>query len=265
MGFVSSEKPADKYDVTDAYRERLALALSAVSNAVLKVAAKHGPNYNSYHEMYGVLLEEVDEVWEEVKRKQQSQDAVGRELLDVAAVALRGLVQYMGLQVVPTPSPRAVDWVVTKEREPDSCRNVIGRKDYGPTAVPRYFDIYAYCNGTLGEWFKYPQGTRLPAPPDLWRELQPEEVPVEDKPMTIGLADASEPGHPLSVPVSALKKCLRSFSYEARTQIADEAKIHFAFLEAFTLGIIDKNNNLAPDQFKRVVVAGRKLFPGLFI
>lgn len=47
---------------------------------------------HSKHEGFAVLKEEVDELWEEIKRKDSRPDAVKKEALQVAAMALRFLV-----------------------------------------------------------------------------------------------------------------------------------------------------------------------------
>lgn len=49
------------------------------------------PAFNSAHEGYAVLLEEVDELWEHVKVKQGKRDVVGmrKEAIQVAAMAIR--------------------------------------------------------------------------------------------------------------------------------------------------------------------------------
>jgi NTP pyrophosphatase (non-canonical NTP hydrolase) len=55
----------------------------------LKRARKmHGP-VNSIHEGYSVILEELDEVWEEVKKKtkERDMDNLFKELIQVAAMA----------------------------------------------------------------------------------------------------------------------------------------------------------------------------------
>lgn len=55
---------------------------------------KH-PNFNSHHEAYSVILEEMDEYWEEVKKggsHPRSPEALRAELIQVAAMALKGLV-----------------------------------------------------------------------------------------------------------------------------------------------------------------------------
>ena len=49
------------------------------------------PPFNSAHEAYGVLLEEMDELWAHVKMKQKNRDleAMRKEAIQVAAMALR--------------------------------------------------------------------------------------------------------------------------------------------------------------------------------
>ncbi len=49
------------------------------------------PAFNSAHEAYAVLLEEVDELWDHVKSNQLRRDvsAMRRECIQVAAMALR--------------------------------------------------------------------------------------------------------------------------------------------------------------------------------
>lgn len=51
---------------------------------------KHKP-FNSSHEGYGVLLEELDEVWEEIKKSKNYtlSNESKQELIQVAAVAMR--------------------------------------------------------------------------------------------------------------------------------------------------------------------------------
>lgn len=53
--------------------------------------ADNWPPYNSAHEGYGVLLEEVDELWDHVKTNQKRRDigAMRKEALQIAACAIR--------------------------------------------------------------------------------------------------------------------------------------------------------------------------------
>ena len=47
--------------------------------------------FNSYHEGYAVIKEEVDELWEEIKRSPRDVDAVKGEAIQVGAMILRFL------------------------------------------------------------------------------------------------------------------------------------------------------------------------------
>lgn len=74
--------------------------LTDIWTAYAKARAKHAPMHGP-HEGYAVLLEEVDELWDEVKRWQpddQNATAMRKEALHVAAMALAFL-----LEVVPAP------------------------------------------------------------------------------------------------------------------------------------------------------------------
>lgn len=53
----------------------------------------NGP-FNSAHEGYAVILEELDELWDEVKKKaiERSNDKMTKEAVQVGAMALRFLV-----------------------------------------------------------------------------------------------------------------------------------------------------------------------------
>lgn len=55
-------------------------------------ALKHFGTFNNAHEGYAVLLEEVDELWENVKLNQKNQDRtqlIKEEAIQVAAMAIR--------------------------------------------------------------------------------------------------------------------------------------------------------------------------------
>jgi len=57
----------------------------------VSLAKAQYPPMNSAHEGYDVLLEEVDELWDEVKKKQGKRDPANllKELVQVAAMAER--------------------------------------------------------------------------------------------------------------------------------------------------------------------------------
>lgn len=66
------------------------LFMGEVFDECLRATDVHG-GFNSAHEAYGVILEEVDEFWDEVKKKRRNRDKVNmrRELVQVAAMAMK--------------------------------------------------------------------------------------------------------------------------------------------------------------------------------
>ena len=51
----------------------------------------HG-GFNSLHEGYAVILEELDEYWEEVKKKGPSKDRLKDEMIQIGAMVLKTLL-----------------------------------------------------------------------------------------------------------------------------------------------------------------------------
>lgn len=72
-----------------------------ISEAASEAAAEAVQGFNKWgpmhsaHEAYGVLFEEVDELWAHVKTKQKSRDlgAMRKEAIQVAAMAIRFAVE----------------------------------------------------------------------------------------------------------------------------------------------------------------------------
>ena len=64
--------------------------LLEVRGQVLRAEGLHAP-INSAHEGYAVILEELDELWDQVKLKRgdRDADAMRRELIQTAAMCLR--------------------------------------------------------------------------------------------------------------------------------------------------------------------------------
>lgn len=78
-------KSKRKYTNSDASFQRL------VADELTSARKKHPGKQNSFHEGYGVLLEEVDEFWDEVKKRSSKRipAKVLAELVQVAAMAQR--------------------------------------------------------------------------------------------------------------------------------------------------------------------------------
>lgn len=70
---------------------RIARIVARVAEEVERAERKH-PAMNSPHEGYAVLLEEVDELWDEIKRDEGRATAAQIEAIQVAAMAVRYLL-----------------------------------------------------------------------------------------------------------------------------------------------------------------------------
>jgi NTP pyrophosphatase (non-canonical NTP hydrolase) len=68
-------------------RVHLSVILEEIKSEVIKARAKHAP-MRGRHEGYAVMLEEVDEVWEEIKKRECNWSELRKELVQVAAMAV---------------------------------------------------------------------------------------------------------------------------------------------------------------------------------
>jgi hypothetical protein len=69
-------------------------ALGQVHDEFARATSIHG-KFNSAHEGFAVLKEEIDELWEEVKRRDRLPDHLRKEAVQVGAMALRFLVDII--------------------------------------------------------------------------------------------------------------------------------------------------------------------------
>ncbi len=69
--------------------EKISVSISDVANEVTRAKKIHSGEFNSLHEGYGVLLEEMDELWDEIKAKKPDPVKVRTEAMQVAAMAVR--------------------------------------------------------------------------------------------------------------------------------------------------------------------------------
>jgi len=68
-------------------------AIAAIQTELGRAQAKHAPMH-SVHEGYATILEELDELWEEVKKKPKNRsiEQLRNEAIQVGAMALRFVV-----------------------------------------------------------------------------------------------------------------------------------------------------------------------------
>jgi molybdopterin biosynthesis enzyme len=70
--------------------ESYAAAAAAIQQEAVMAAAKYPP-FNSTHEGYAVVLEELDEAWAEIKAN--NRDLAIQEMIQVGAMALRFIAE----------------------------------------------------------------------------------------------------------------------------------------------------------------------------
>ena len=68
-------------------------AMARVADELRRAQQKHGP-VASPHEGYAIIAEELDEFWQQVKKKPHKRDQrnMAEELVQVAAMAIRTLI-----------------------------------------------------------------------------------------------------------------------------------------------------------------------------
>jgi succinate dehydrogenase/fumarate reductase flavoprotein subunit len=82
------------------------LVVGAVREELDRAMTRHAP-MNSAHEGYSVILEELDELWDEIKKRRAARDdqAMRTEALQIAAMACRFVLDVLphteGLRLRP--------------------------------------------------------------------------------------------------------------------------------------------------------------------
>ena len=72
----------------------IAHILKAIGDEVIHAKTKHPGNFHNQHEGYAVLLEEVDELWDEIKKNGGGRDAAARKAaIQIAAMCVRYILE----------------------------------------------------------------------------------------------------------------------------------------------------------------------------
>lgn len=79
------------------YNEKLTIQAALVSNEVLRAKKMFPNNFVNQHEAYAVILEEIDELWDEIKKNQKNYDldAQRKEATQAAAMLFRFLIELL--------------------------------------------------------------------------------------------------------------------------------------------------------------------------
>lgn len=78
-------------DIIDKHIDRILFIGKEVTAELIKAITKHD-GMNSAHEAYAVILEEVDEFWDEVKAQTLDREKAKKELLQISAMAQRAIL-----------------------------------------------------------------------------------------------------------------------------------------------------------------------------
>lgn len=84
------------YSATDDLADKIAQVMIDVEAELHRATSQHGP-MNSIHEGYSVILEEVDELWDQVRLKSslRNQENIREECIQIAAMAARLVVDLL--------------------------------------------------------------------------------------------------------------------------------------------------------------------------
>ena len=77
--------------------EAVAICLKAVHDEYVKARRRHEPMHDGHHG-YAVILEEVEELWEEVKKQHPDSARLFHEATQVAAMGLAFMLEVAGRQ-----------------------------------------------------------------------------------------------------------------------------------------------------------------------
>jgi len=75
-------------------------ALRLISDEASRAATRFPP-FNSHHEGYAIIKEELDELWDEIKTKECDPTKIQKEAVQVAAMALRFLTDLCFKEAAP--------------------------------------------------------------------------------------------------------------------------------------------------------------------
>lgn len=91
MGELTTAMTQQGESLTALLKGRIDTELVNVGYELNRAMSKHAPMHSA-HEAYAVIQEEVDEFWDEVKAQHINSEKARKELIQIAAMALRAVV-----------------------------------------------------------------------------------------------------------------------------------------------------------------------------
>lgn len=74
---------------SEAYEYHMTYALDDITQEVINAKEKHPGDFKNYHEAYAVILEEMDELWDEIRKKDHNKNNIRYEATQTAAMLVR--------------------------------------------------------------------------------------------------------------------------------------------------------------------------------
>lgn len=93
---VNDPSNTGHHEPPEAEGARLDGVLEEIGEEVQRAESLHAP-LNSHHEAYAVILEELDEYWEQVRLKREDRDpaAMRKELIQTGAMCVRAILNVI--------------------------------------------------------------------------------------------------------------------------------------------------------------------------
>jgi NTP pyrophosphatase (non-canonical NTP hydrolase) len=77
------------------YLIKLQSSFIEIKDEIEKAKEKYPKDFNSLHEAYAVILEEFQEMWDEIKKKNPDKENIREEAIQVGAMIGRLLVELL--------------------------------------------------------------------------------------------------------------------------------------------------------------------------
>lgn len=75
------------------YESKMFIGLNDIIDEIRRAKSMHPGTWHSNHEGYAVVLEEIDELWDEVKKKHADKSRLREEAIQGAAMLMRFAVE----------------------------------------------------------------------------------------------------------------------------------------------------------------------------
>lgn len=96
-GSTKYDNEGNRIPETYNYAHRLTLAFNEIEQEIIRAKKMFPTDFRNRHEAYGVILEEIDELWDEVRKNHKKGDLAAQrtEAKQAAAMLVRFMVELL--------------------------------------------------------------------------------------------------------------------------------------------------------------------------